>query len=336
MSAHFGVLLLCLVLGDYLSASSVDVSELTQSKCRIAGVVLVENQDRSKKFNFTMAEDACQALGLQLASEAQVEKAKGYGYETCSFGWVLEKAGVIPRIQNNENCGRNKTGVITWKVELHRVVFSAYCFNASDVRINSCKPGLMVTQPPSTAVVPTSRATTASSRPETESTSLEAESTSLEADTQTTAAPASRPHVTTMTAKDLTTSLTTTLTTPAMTPRSTTIEPTPVADTEPPNKQENQMAQKTERVVFGGVPTTLLILALLFFIAAVVLAVCYIKKYKTHLLFTKKKKQKECVEAKVFKDTSGAENTKEEERPPNGKEAESPWKPTGNSIEAEV
>lgn len=92
------------------------------------------------------------------------------------------------------------------------------------------------------------------------------------------------------------------------------------------------MPQKN--VVFGGLPTTLLVLALLFFIAAVVLAVCYIKKYKTHLLFPKKKEEKDYVEAKVFKDTSGAETAKDD--PPNGKETATPPRPTGNSIEAEV
>lgn len=59
-----------------------------------------------------------------------------------------------------------------------------------------------------------------------------------------------------------------------------------------------------------------------------------LSRYKTHLLFPKKKEEKDYVEAKVFKDTSGAENTKED--PPNGKEAASPLRPTANSIEAEV
>ncbi|XP_073434492.1 lymphatic vessel endothelial hyaluronic acid receptor 1 isoform X2 [Dendrobates tinctorius] len=314
-------------------------ADLTQSKCRIAGVVLVENQDRSQKFNYTMAESACQELGLQLASKAQVEKAKGYGYETCSYGWVSEQVGVIPRIQNNENCGRNKTGVLTWKVDLNKMFFSAYCFNESDIRINSCKPGLMVTQPPSSsAAVPTSGSTmvtqlTSSSAavPTSESTMT---STSLKTETQTEPRATSPPPVWT-TWKASTASLHTTLVTTVKPTRSTTtLQITPTTDTVSPTKQENQMAQKSERVVFGGLPTTLLVLALLFFIAAVVLAICYIKKYKTHLLFTKKKKEKESVEAMVFKDASGGENAKEQYT--NRKETECLQHPTGNSVEAEV
>lgn len=322
MSCHFGVVfvLLSLTLGDYFSVSSTDVRDLAQSKCRIAGVALVENQDRSKKFNYTMAESACEALGLQLASKAQMEKAIGYGYEMCSYGWVSDKVGVIPRIQNNENCGKNKTGAVTWKVDLSRAFVSVFCFNDSDIRINSCKPGLMVTQPPSTVVAPTSASTLALTSPTTV--------------TQTMPRWTSNPHVST-TAEATTRSLYTTLTTrTTRAPQSTALQTTPTVDTKPPKEQKNQMPQINERVVFGGLPTTLLILALLFFIAAVVLAVCYIKKYKTHLLFPKKKEEKDYVEAKVFKDTSGAENTKED--PPNGKEAASPLRPTANSIEAEV
>ncbi|XP_073514405.1 lymphatic vessel endothelial hyaluronic acid receptor 1 [Phyllobates terribilis] len=320
MSYHFGVRFLhfSFILGGYLLVSSIDVKDLIQSKCRIAGVVLVENQDRSQKFNYTMAETACQELGLQLANKAQVEKAKGFGYETCNYGWVSEQFGVIPRIQNNENCGRNKTGVLTWKIDLHKILFSAYCFNASDIRINSCKPELMVTQPPPSSADGRSTMVSTSLKTETQREPRETSSTPVQP-----------------TRKASTTSLHATSVTTVKTARSTSTTTLPTTlDTLTPTKQENQMAQKSERVVFGGLPTTLLILALLFFIAAVVLAICYIKKYKTHLLFTKKKKEKESVEAKVFKDASGAENTNE--RYTNGKEAECLQNPTGNCIEAEV
>ncbi|KAG8538737.1 hypothetical protein GDO81_022148 [Engystomops pustulosus] len=273
-----------------------------------------------------MAESACQALGLELASRAQVEKARGYGYETCSYGWVLEQFGVIPRIQNNPNCGKNKTGVLTWTVHYSKP-FNAYCFNGSDIRINSCKPELMVTQQPSTVVVPTSASTMASTMA----------STSLRTEPETTPALTSKPYVrtspkalTTQTATTRTTTMTTSepTTTTAKTPIPTTLLATTIENTESP-KNQNQMSQKSERIVFGGLPTTLLTLALLFFIAAVALAVCYIKKYKTHLLFTKKKTEKESVETKVF-------NAKEEESFPNGKEAENPQKNAGSSVEAEV
>ncbi|XP_069821139.1 lymphatic vessel endothelial hyaluronic acid receptor 1 [Dendropsophus ebraccatus] len=323
MSHHFGVLfvLMSFFLGGYLSESTIDVKDLIPSKCRIAGVALVENQDRSKIFNYTMAESACQVLGLQLANKEQMEKARGYGYETCSFGWISEKVGAIPRIQGNINCGRNKTGVVTWWVELSKPFVSTYCFNVSDVQVNSCKPGLMVTEPPSTVVVPTSGSTTVS--------------TSLKTETQTESTLASMTHA--MTTEATTKLLYTTLIpTSARTSRSTTLQTTPSEDTEPPIKQESQVHPRTERPIFGGLPTTLLILALVFFVAALALAVCYIKKYKTHLLFTTKKHKKESVETKVFKDASGAETMKEDDRYTNLQETESLQKFTGNSIEAEV
>ncbi|XP_056383973.1 lymphatic vessel endothelial hyaluronic acid receptor 1 [Hyla sarda] len=338
MSHHFGVLfaLLSLILGGHLLESSFDVADLKQPQCRIAGVTLVQKQDKSTIFNYTMAESACQALGLQLANKEQMEKARGYGYETCSFGWVSDKVGAIPRIQHNEKCGNNKTGVLTWTVNLSRTFAGAYCFNVSDVRINSCKPGLMVTEPPSTVLMPTSGSTTASAttslKTETQTdttlmstarvrTTPDASTTSLYTTLMTTTTKARKPQTTTLQATTL---------------QTTTLQTTPPEDTEPPTKQENQMAQKTERIIFGGLPTTLLILALVFFVAAVGLAVCYIKKYKTHLLFTTKKHQKESVETKVFKDTSGAENTSGEERYTNLHGAESPHYIPGNSIEAEV
>ncbi|KAG9465050.1 hypothetical protein GDO78_019016 [Eleutherodactylus coqui] len=271
MSQHFGavVVLLSFSLGRYYSVSSIDVKDLKQSKCRFAGVDLVEYQDSAKKFNYTMAESACQALGLQLASKAQVEKAHGYGYETCNYGWVLEKHGVIPRIQNNKNCGQNKTGVLTWKVDLKQP-FTAYCFNVSDTRINSCKPELMVTQPQSTVVMPTTGSNMASTALKTETpTVLKTETqTVLKTETQTVPSLPSRPPV-------KTTLLYTTLRTTVQPTRRDT---TPMMTTDQTQKQENPMPQRNERVAFGGLPTTLLILALLFFIVAVVLAICYIKR----------------------------------------------------------
>ncbi|XP_063802506.1 lymphatic vessel endothelial hyaluronic acid receptor 1 [Pseudophryne corroboree] len=317
---------LCLVLSlfliPYLAYSSVDVRAIVPLKCRIAGVVLVENEDRTKKFNYTMAESVCQLLGLELASKAQLEKAWRYGFETCSYGWVTDKFGVISRIQRNEKCGRNQTGVLTWSIPLSGY-FNAYCFNVSDTQINSCKPELMVTRPPST-VVPLSESTTVPIRHNSET-----EAQTLQAIPKT-----QRDLLTTL--KDSSTRAlpATTQTSLRTTQQPATQSQAPTAEL--PSTLENQVSpkqllHKSERVIFGGLPTTLLILALLFFIAAVVLAICYIKKYKTNLLFTKKKEEKEAVETKVFKEMVH-NNREEEENTQNGKQAAS----TGNSIEAEV
>ncbi|XP_018410352.1 PREDICTED: lymphatic vessel endothelial hyaluronic acid receptor 1 [Nanorana parkeri] len=289
--------------------------------CRIAGVVLVD-----KKFNYTMAETVCEALGLQIASRPNIAKARDFGFETCSYGWVVEKYGVIPRIQNNEKCGRNLTGVLTWTVPpTHE--FSVYCFNSSDLRINSCKPGLMVTIAPSTASPTTDSPPPPTTQPRV--TDPQGRTTGWPILPTTSRESTSRPHSSTL--------ITTLKTTPKVVPPTTTPKTTtPPLTEEPTNPPENQAARQSERIVFGKLPTALLILAVVFFIAAVVLAICYIRKYKTSVFFSKIKVEKESVETKVLRETADA--TKEEEITPNGRE-EKPQNlqaNTSNSMEAEV
>ncbi|KAM9302048.1 lymphatic vessel endothelial hyaluronic acid receptor 1 [Gastrophryne carolinensis] len=303
-------------------------TDLVPLKCRVAGVALVERMDRIKKFNYTMAEDACEALGMELASRAQVEKAWTYGFETCSYGWVVEKYGVISRIQNNEKCGRNMTGVLTWTIPLSGF-FNAYCFNASDIRINSCKPGLMVTIPPSTVALATTAEPAGSTlAPQTPPTSTAPqEETTVRTILPTTATESSRHYLET-------TLMTTLIPTANNLPANTRQEEmTPHTTEEPLNQPEDPVARKKDKIVFGGLPTALLILALLFFVAAVGLAICYVRKYKTNMIFRKIKEEKENVEAKVFRDMGdrAAELTiaREEKQQ---LEASS----TGKSIEAEV
>ncbi|XP_077309680.1 lymphatic vessel endothelial hyaluronic acid receptor 1 isoform X2 [Lithobates pipiens] len=334
MDSHLGFtfVLFSLFLRINLNFSSIDIKDLLPLKCRIAGVVLVE-----KKLNYTMAETACEILGLQLASRTNIQKAWSFGFETCSYGWVMEKYGVISRIQNNEKCGKNLTGVLTWTVPLSRD-FSAYCFNASDLRINSCKPELMVPLPPST-VEPT---TAPPLLPTTHQQILEPQqrSTAWPILPTTLGESTSRPLLTTLIAtvrlppKVAPPATTPKQVPPAMTPRMATQPPTE----EPTNPPENQAARQSEKIVFGKLPTALLILALVFFVAAVVLAICYIRKYKTNVFFRKIKEEKESVETKVFKETATAENTKEEEVSSNGREKRPPTSESnaGSSVEAEV
>ncbi|KAM4723193.1 lymphatic vessel endothelial hyaluronic acid receptor 1 [Rhinophrynus dorsalis] len=313
----FTCVLLSLVLWVYTAHGSYDVKDLAKLKCRIKGVLLAESNDHKYKFNYTTAESVCRQLGLQLASREQVEKARSYGFETCSYGWVADQIGVISRIQHNEKCGRNMTGVLTWTVELSRL-FHTYCFNASDTWINSCKPEIMTT----TKIPETTNAQPGPSDPPI---ATDTSNTTTTTQSQTTSALL---HVLLTTSRHRgTTTFPTTFTTTPM--------------TEPSDKSENQAALKNDKPVFGGLPTALLILALVFFIAAAVLAVCYVKKYKKHLLFTKKKEEKETVETKVFKETPAGDNDKtaEDKQTANGKTENlqtSPVVTTGNSVEAEV
>ncbi|XP_025926559.1 lymphatic vessel endothelial hyaluronic acid receptor 1 isoform X2 [Apteryx rowi] len=98
-------------------------------------------------------------------------------------------------------------------------------------------------------------------------------------------------------------------------------------------------AFKNDGVVFGGIPTALLVLAVIFFIISVVLAVCYIKKYKKTFPFSNKNQQKEMVETTALKEAKTNDKTPEKETKDNGKKVEeSKTKPeaTVKCVEAEV
>ncbi|NWR84756.1 LYVE1 protein, partial [Furnarius figulus] len=98
-------------------------------------------------------------------------------------------------------------------------------------------------------------------------------------------------------------------------------------------------AFKNDSVVFGGIPTALLVLAIIFFVISVVLAVCYIKKYKKTFPFLNKNQQKEMVGTAPLKETKSNDKTPEKETTNNGnKVEESKTKPeaTVKCLEAEV
>uniref|UniRef100_A0A8C0IJG4 Lymphatic vessel endothelial hyaluronic acid receptor 1 n=1 Tax=Bubo bubo TaxID=30461 RepID=A0A8C0IJG4_BUBBB len=119
------------------------------SPCRITGVGIYLEE----KVNFSEASTACNQLNLQLASKDQVEKALKHGFETCSYGWVKDGLVVIPRITSNKKCGKGNTGLVLWRAEPFKT-FQVYCFNSSDVHINSCKPD------PATTILPSPSAPT--------------------------------------------------------------------------------------------------------------------------------------------------------------------------------
>ncbi|NXU57012.1 LYVE1 protein, partial [Turnix velox] len=88
-----------------------------------------------------------------------------------------------------------------------------------------------------------------------------------------------------------------------------------------------------------GIPTALLVLAVIFFTISVVLAVCYIKKYKTTFQFLNKNQKKEMVETTALKEAKSNDKTAEKETKNNGKKVEeSKTKPeaTVKCLEAEV
>ncbi|OCT83626.1 lymphatic vessel endothelial hyaluronic acid receptor 1 [Xenopus laevis] len=323
------VVLLPILLAHSVAQGVITSKDIAHLPCRIAGVLLAKSSDHKHIFNFTAAESVCHVLGLQLASKDQVEKANKYGFETCSFGWVSEQFAVISRIQPNEKCGQNKTGLLSWMSVNPAKVFHAYCFNASDTWKNSCKPDPLTTTLPDTSMAPSTSVVPSTAM---------APSTSVAPSITAESAQSSTDDTTLKTISILNTSMSTQgyMKTTTFRPPFTTTQLTSTFANDPVEESTNKPAAVNAKESFGGLPATLLTLALIFFIASVVLAVCYIKQYKTNWLFTNKE-EKESVETKVFKENTNTEqeSPKEDGQAANGK-SEIPQTYTGNSMEAEV
>ncbi|NXM91821.1 LYVE1 protein, partial [Oenanthe oenanthe] len=271
-----------------------------------------------QKVNFSEASNGCNQLNLQLASKKQVEEALKHGFETCNYGWVKDGFPVIPRITSNQKCGQGRTGIVQWNTGKDKK-FNLYCFNSSDVQINSCQPDPTTTFPSSTA----SRDFTAYSA-----------SDSTENITAV-------PTVTvTESEQFLKKRFRVICVTETILPTEGPTTPVPEEHllTDSP-KHTPHLAFKNDAVVFGGIPTALLVLAIIFFIISVVLAVCYIKKYKKTFPFLNKNQQKETVVTTALKETKSNDQTPEKETQNNGNKVEEcKTKPeaTVKCLEAEV
>ncbi|XP_010159402.1 PREDICTED: lymphatic vessel endothelial hyaluronic acid receptor 1 [Eurypyga helias] len=283
------------------------------SPCRITGVGIYLEE----KVNLSEASNACNQLNLQLASKDQVEKAWTHGFETCSYGWVKDGFVVIPRKTSNKKCGKGHTGVVSWNAEPFKT-FKVYCFNSSDVHINSCKPDPTTTIPPSSA--PTDL-TAYSSSALTENISEVPGVTELE-----------------KTLKNRKFRVICVTETIIPTEGTTTKMPEEYSPTDS-SKYTSHTAFKNDAVVFGGIPTALLVLAVIFFIISVVLAACYIKKYKKTFPFSNKSQQKGMVETTALKEAKSNDKTPEKETKNNGKkveESKTKSEATVKCLEAEV
>ncbi|XP_040844888.1 lymphatic vessel endothelial hyaluronic acid receptor 1 [Ochotona curzoniae] len=320
MAKCFSLLLLLVSIWPtrLLAQGSLRVQELSiLLPCRIVGVTLV-NKKVGLQLNFTEAKEACRLLGLTLASKDQVEEAWKSGFETCNYAWVKEGFSVIPRIIPNPKCGKNGKGVLIWRAPLSKM-FGAYCYNSSDVWVNSCLPEVMTTYDPMFDLQSSIHTQFAVSDNTYSASSLDPAASTL-ATTPTpasTLAPRKRKVI-------------------CFTEVVTEISTVP---TETGAYTENKTTFKNEVAGFGGVPTALLVLALLFFGAAAGLAVCYVKRYVKAFPFTNKNQQKEMIETKVVKeekadDSSPKEESKKTEKSP--EELKSQPKTTVRCLEAEV
>ncbi|NWV68843.1 LYVE1 protein, partial [Malurus elegans] len=271
------------------------------------------------KVNFSEASNVCNQLTLQLASKEQVEEALKRGFETCNFGWVKDGFVVIPRITSNQKCGQGKTGIVRWNASMNKK-FNVYCFNSSDVQINSCEPDPTTTTFPSSSASADLTAYSASDLTE----NITAVPTVTV--TESEKFQKNRFRVICITETIL----------PTEGP--TTLMPEEPSPTDSP-KHTPHLAFKNDAVVFGGIPTALLVLAIIFFIVSVVLAVCYIKKYKKTLPFFNKNQQKETVVTTALKETKSNDQTPEQETQNNEnkvEECKTKSEATVKCLEAEV
>ncbi|XP_058015914.1 lymphatic vessel endothelial hyaluronic acid receptor 1 [Ahaetulla prasina] len=290
-------------VANFMAQGTISLKDIHMSNCRIMGVTLVA--DKSKiNFNFAEAESVCRQLGLTLAHKSKIEAAWKHGFETCSFGWVAEGYAVISRITPNEKCGQNKTGIPIWRIHADKKA-RVYCYNSSDTWINSCIPEESTVSLPDSSTEMNSTLT--ASFPDT---SAGIDTTQLQ---QTQKPPKYRIICVTE-----------------------TLPPEPTPEKENRLFTDKRTAFKNEGVPFGAVPIVLLVLALFFCAAAMVLAVCYIKKYKKTSLFSSKEKKDE-IETKNIKELNAKNQTTEQDLK-NGKkeEVEVKSEPPVKCLEAEV
>ncbi|XP_034144342.1 lymphatic vessel endothelial hyaluronic receptor 1b isoform X2 [Esox lucius] len=102
-------------------------------KDRVSRVSMVSYGNRYA-LNASQARAMCLFLNVTIATRQQVETAYQHGLETCGFGWIDEQIAVIPRIVQNPNCGKNKTGVLPWKAPPDQL-FHVFCFTSADLEI---------------------------------------------------------------------------------------------------------------------------------------------------------------------------------------------------------
>ncbi|KAI9528497.1 hypothetical protein NQZ68_020323 [Dissostichus eleginoides] len=100
----------------------------------IAGVFQVSDLNYLNQpqysYNASDARSLCLSLGVNIASKAQVQEALTRGLETCRFGWIDEHLAVIPRVKALPNCGQNKMGLVTWRVNVIKKL-DVFCFDES-------------------------------------------------------------------------------------------------------------------------------------------------------------------------------------------------------------
>ncbi|XP_023266702.1 lymphatic vessel endothelial hyaluronic acid receptor 1-like [Seriola lalandi dorsalis] len=130
--ARFSFFTQCLMfcLAALFPAAESSVIQVPQSPITAGVFMLIEGGKYT--LNFTAARAACLFLNVTIATRDQMEQALQQGLETCKFGWIAEQIAVLPRLTPDNNCGKGKTGVVTWRASADKP-FGVYCFSSSDL-----------------------------------------------------------------------------------------------------------------------------------------------------------------------------------------------------------
>ncbi|KAF3832665.1 hypothetical protein F7725_026330 [Dissostichus mawsoni] len=125
---------LVLAFTSVISDQNVDSSHIRGKNQSVAGVFQVSDLNYLNQpqysYNASDARSLCLSLGVYIASKAQVQEALTRGLETCRFGWIDEHLAVIPRVKALPNCGQNKMGLVTWRVNVIKKL-DVFCFDES-------------------------------------------------------------------------------------------------------------------------------------------------------------------------------------------------------------
>ncbi|KAJ4947438.1 hypothetical protein JOQ06_009473 [Pogonophryne albipinna] len=113
---------LVLSFTSVISDQNIDSSHIRGKDQSVAGVFQVSDLNYLNQpqysYNASDARSLCLSLGVNIASKAQLQEALTRGLETCRYGWIDEHLAVVPRVKALPNCGQNKTGLVTWRVDV--------------------------------------------------------------------------------------------------------------------------------------------------------------------------------------------------------------------------
>ncbi|CAN0251507.1 unnamed protein product [Lampetra fluviatilis] len=140
------LLMFCLLHVHHCRFSAAEVAPNSLTPCAVMGVVHAESPRGRYRLSLEDAWTLCRAAGTELATLEQLRNANAHGFQVCRSGWVQGGVSAVPRVRPLPQCAHNLTGVVLDPISTARL--DAFCYNASETRVNSCDPSLGTRSPP--------------------------------------------------------------------------------------------------------------------------------------------------------------------------------------------